>query len=100
LKTPLTIMRGEIDTRLRDPSATPQDREFLVSQLDEISRLAKIVDALTFLAKADAGQLTLKQEEVAFDTLVRDSFADAQLLATASGLQVALSVRSEEHTSE
>lgn len=88
LKTPLTIMRGEIETRLRESSPTAADREFLASQLDEIARLAKIVDALTLLAKADTGQLAMARELVRLDELVRDCFADAQILAQPSHVQV------------
>jgi signal transduction histidine kinase len=95
LKTPLTIMRGEIETRLRDPATAPFDREFFAGQLDEISRLTKIVDALTFLAKADAGQLILNQEPVSLHVLVRDSFADAQLLARSRGLRIEMSTCDE-----
>ena len=90
LKTPLTIMRGEIETRLREPATTPLDREFFASQLDEIARLTKIVDALTLLAKADAGHVTLAREPVHLDELVRDSFADAQLLARPGRVRVEL----------
>ena len=90
LKTPLTIMRGEIETRLRNPAISPADREFFASQLDEIARLTKIVDALTLLAKADAGQVTLVRESVRLDELVRDSFADAQLLAEPGHIRVEL----------
>ncbi len=91
LKTPLTILRGEIETRLRDPATAPADREFFADQLDEIARLAKIVDGLTFLAKADTGHLSIAQEPVRLDELVRDTFADAQLLAEPRRVQVTLS---------
>jgi len=91
LKTPLTILRGEIETRLRDSTPAPAEREFFAGQLDEIARLAKIVDALTLLAKADAGQLTLARESVPLNELVRDSFADAQLLAEPRRVRVELS---------
>ena len=90
LKTPLTILRGEIETKLREPGVTPHDHEFFAAQLDEIARLAKIVDGLTLLAKADAGQVKLAQEPVRLDELVRDSFADAQLLARPHHLEVEL----------
>jgi signal transduction histidine kinase len=90
LKTPLTIMRGEIETKLRDSVTSSADREFFAAQLDEIARLAKIVDGLTLLAKADAGQVKLAQEPVRLDELVRDSFADAQLLARPHHLEVEL----------
>src|SRR3954471_21663491 len=43
LKTPLTVLQGDLETALRDPAATPAQREHFASQLDEIQRLAKIV---------------------------------------------------------
>lgn len=95
LKTPLTILHGEIEIKLREPSTAPADREFLADQLDEVARLAKIVDALALLAKADAGQLALAQESVRLDELVRDSFADAELLAAPHRVRVELSACDE-----
>lgn len=90
LKTPLTVMRGEIETRLREPSTSAADREFFGDQLDEIARLAKIVDSLTLLAKADSGQLAFNLTPVRLDELVRESFADAQLLAEPKHVNVEL----------
>lgn len=88
LKTPLTVMHGELETALRD--GPPGNREHLLSQLDEVQRLTKIVDGLTLLTKADAGQITLKQEPVRLDELARDSHADAQILARPFDVQVEL----------
>jgi signal transduction histidine kinase len=92
LKTPLTILRGELEIALRDEEkgAPPQSTR-LVSQIDEIDRLTKIVDGLTLLTKADAGQITLQLEPVRLDELVRESFADANILAQPSGIRVTLS---------
>ena len=81
LKTPLTIMRGELEIALDDPQTTPEQREKLLDELDEIERLAKIVDGLTLLTKADAGLVALKQEPVRLDEMARDIFADGQVLA-------------------
>ena len=103
LKTPLTILCGETETELRDESLTPEQREHAASQLDELRRLARIVDGLTLLAKADAGQISLQLETLRLDELVRDNFADAQILAEPSGVQVELtscdelSVRGDRH---
>src|SRR5471030_2462822 len=90
LKTPLTILCGEIETELRDALLTPAQRERATSQLDELRRLARIVDGLTLLAKADAGQIMLALETVRLDELVRDNFADAQILAEPHGIKVEL----------
>lgn len=103
LKTPLTILCGETEIALRDESLAPVERERAVSQLDELRRLARIVDGLTLLAKADAGQVTLLFESVQLDELVRDNFADAQILAEPYGIKVELetceeiSVRGDRH---
>jgi signal transduction histidine kinase len=90
LKTPLTVMCGEAEIASRDESLPAAERERAASQLDELRRLARIVDGLTLLAKADAGQITLAMEPVRLDELVRDNFADAQILAEPPGIKVEL----------
>ncbi|HEX4341746.1 MAG TPA: ATP-binding protein, partial [Verrucomicrobiae bacterium] len=95
LKTPLTILCGEAETALRDESLTPADRERLASQLEELRRLARIVDGLTLLAKADAGQVQLTFETLRLDELVRDNYADAQILAEPNKIVVELATCEE-----
>jgi signal transduction histidine kinase len=90
LKTPLTVMRGELETALREENFTPVQKEWLLSQIDEIERLAKIVDALTLLTKADAGQVRLNLELVQLNNLVEESIADMKILAQPQNIQVKL----------
>lgn len=93
LKTPMTILCCEMETVLRDETLSEAERERAVSQLDELRRLTRIVDGLTLLAKADAGQITLAQDPVRWDELIRDNFADALILAEPLGIRVELSAR-------
>jgi signal transduction histidine kinase len=95
LKTPLTILCGEIETALHNESLTPAQRERAGSQLEELRRLTAIVDGLTLLAKADAGLVPLSLAPMRFDDVTRDSFADAQILAQESGLRVELAACEE-----
>jgi signal transduction histidine kinase len=90
LKTPLTVLCGETEIELSDLSLSPSVRERAGSRLEEFHRLARIVDGLTLLAKADAGLITLTQRPIAFHDLVQDSFADTKVLAQSSGLSVQL----------
>jgi signal transduction histidine kinase len=92
LKTPLTVMRGELETTLREADLKPLRKEQLLSQIDEIERLSKIVDGLTLLTKADAGQIKLRQEPVQFDDLVHEIVADAKILAQPQNIRVDLDV--------
>jgi signal transduction histidine kinase len=90
LKTPLTVMHGELETALQNETIPPPQRARLESQLDEVQRLTRIVDGLTLLTKADAGQIALAREQVHLDELVREAFADAQSLARPHGIAVTL----------
>ena len=90
LKTPLTVLRGELETALRERKHDPAMREQLLSQLDEIERLTTIVNGLSLLTKADAGLVALKPEPLRLDELVRESHADALILARPGGIKVEL----------
>jgi signal transduction histidine kinase len=90
LKTPLTIMQGELETALREDNLPEIQQERILSQLDELDRLTKIVNGLTLLTKADAGQVQLKKERVRLDELVRESYEDAKILAQPHGIKINL----------
>jgi signal transduction histidine kinase len=91
LKTPLTILCGETEIELNDGSLSAAERERSANQLEELRRLARIVDGLTLLAKADSGLIPLTSALLNLDELVKDSYADTQVLAQAAGLTVELS---------
>jgi signal transduction histidine kinase len=95
LKTPLTVMQGELETACREESLTEVQRERLLSQLDEVQRLAKIVDGLSLLTKADAGQVPFALEPVRMDEIVREAVEDAQHLAQGHDVQVSLTACEE-----
>ena len=90
LKTPLTVLQGEIETACRDEALTETQRERLLSQLDEVHRLAKIVDNLSLLTKADAGQVTLSLEPLRLDELVQETVEDLQHLGQGQEIEIAL----------
>jgi signal transduction histidine kinase len=95
LKTPLTVIHGELEIALQDETLPRAHRSRLESELDEVQRLAKIVDGLTLLTKAGAGQITLAREPVRLDELVREGCADAQSLARPQGIEVKLTACEE-----
>ena len=90
LKTPLAILRADIEQFSQEPPRTEDEKERLASQLDEIDRLAKIVDGLSFLTKADARLIPLERKSVALKALVLDAAEDAHALGTALGITVNL----------
>jgi signal transduction histidine kinase len=103
LKTPLTVMQGELETACREENLTEPQREQMASLVDEVQRLAKIVDGLSLLTRADAGQVTLSMDPVEMDALVNDAVEDARLLGYSDGIGVnlltceAITIRGDRH---
>ena len=87
LKTPLAIMRGEIEQAIT--SATPGSREqqTLNSLLEETHRLGGIVRSLLLLSRADAGRLVTARETVDLTEILRDLAEDADATADVAGIQ-------------
>jgi signal transduction histidine kinase len=90
LRTPLTIVRGEMELALSGNAGAAELRRVIVSAMEEISRAAKIVESLLFLAHVDAGRMEAKKERVALDLLAAEVFEDAQALAEGRPLHLAL----------
>jgi signal transduction histidine kinase len=81
-------MSAHLGTALREPKHLPKEQvewteDQIEGQLDEVKRLAKIVDSLTLLTKADARLVQLAE-------LVEEAFEDAQVLARPHGVLVVL----------
>ena len=81
LKTPLTIMRGEIESALKKQLENPEIENLLIDLLNQTQRLSSITDKLLLLSRADAGALVLKKEAVEFSAMCRDLVEDAEILA-------------------
>jgi len=81
LRTPLTVMRGEIESAMAGRELAPRLRETLGSLLEEVDRLAAVVEGLLALSRLDAGEA--RSEWVRFDLgeLVANTADQMSLLA-------------------
>lgn len=64
LRTPVTAMLGELDVALRREHTAEEYKSVLISAHAEVQRLARIVEALTALARLDAGEAERGRELV------------------------------------
>ncbi len=55
LRTPLTILRGELEQLSQSPGLSESTRDTLGSALEEIVRMARIVENLLAIARVDSG---------------------------------------------
>ncbi|MEO1377594.1 MAG: ATP-binding protein [Cyanobacteria bacterium J06635_10] len=81
LKTPLTILQGELERTLQQVPPGSELQQRLGNLLDEVSRLSGIVRKLLLLSLADAGQLSLYLVEVNISELLFQMLEDVEMLA-------------------
>jgi signal transduction histidine kinase len=94
LRTPLTIMRGELEELLRMEDLPAPAVGNLVSTLDEIDRMSRIVNSLMTITRLDAGGERMDMQVLDLSALVRNTMEHLRLLAEEKGLP--LSCSSEE----
>jgi heavy metal sensor kinase len=92
LQTPLTILKGELEVALRTPRRPEAYQEVLRSALEEIDRIATLVEGLMLLARADAGMLRLDLRPVELDQLLQDVYGRTKVLADAKHLTLCLGI--------
>jgi signal transduction histidine kinase len=95
LKTPLTIMRGEIESALSNDSIDPQNEKLLETLLQQTHRLSAVVENLLFLSRADAGALNLRKKAVDFSGLCQELAADAEILALRHNIDLSSTIENE-----
>jgi heavy metal sensor kinase len=87
LRTPLAVMRGELESLAQDGRLARETREALGSVLEEVERLAEIVESLFSLSRLDAGEADAWQR---FDLaeLAATTAEQMSLLATDKNIRV------------
>jgi two-component system OmpR family sensor kinase len=89
LRTPVAIIRGESEVALFNELRTVDEyRESLAIVQDEGKRLARIVEDLFTLARADAGQYPLERSNMYLDETVGQCVRSVDSLATQRGLRL------------
>ena len=81
LKTPLTILQGELENALSAAEPGSQEQRYYNSLLEEVMRLRNIVHKLLLLSQTDAGSLSLKTVQINFTEFMEMHWEDAEILA-------------------
>ena len=81
LRTPLTILRGELEQMLQSSRLGIGQRESLGSALEEIDRMAKIVESLLTISRLDSGADGMDLKPVDLSRLAQWTIDQMRLLA-------------------
>lgn len=81
LKTPLTILRGEIELALKSDKTPEQYREILRSNYEETLKLINIINRLFYLSKFDHSLINLNKQKVDLPVLIKETIEQFKPLA-------------------
>jgi signal transduction histidine kinase len=88
LKTPLTVLRADVERAMATQGNRPEQLEALEEALAETARMADLVDSLLTLARADEGRFDLHREPVDLEALARDVYETTTLLGERTNITV------------
>jgi two-component system, OmpR family, sensor kinase len=96
LRTPVAILRGEAEVTLARPHRSPEEyRETLAILRDESRRLARIIEDLFTLTRADTGQYPLSLRDAYLDELATEVLHRARSLALAKNITLSSSIEGD-----
>jgi heavy metal sensor kinase len=72
LRTPLSVIRTEVEVALRAPRTNEQYRDVLATVLEETDRLTELTDQLLYLCRLDAGRALQRREPISVATVLED----------------------------
>jgi signal transduction histidine kinase len=98
LKTPLAVIRGELDL-LQSKSRDPIEMKEGVARVShEVEHLIHLVERLLFLARVDAGSDTLSFQKIELDEVVIEVVSDLKLLAKARDVSLQIRIEPDSQT--
>ena len=95
LRTPLTVMRGSLEVALEEDRPAEEYREAIGNALLEVRHLARLSQNLLFLARGQAGRITLSFANVDLVKFLSDVTADLLPAVTDKGLELAVDLPEE-----
>lgn len=88
LKTPLAVLRADVERAMTDHTPPSERLVALEEALQETTRMADLVESLLTLARADEGRFDIHKEPVALKPLVQDIYETAVILGEGAGINV------------
>jgi signal transduction histidine kinase len=95
IRTPLTIIKGDIEVALMQERTARSYREVLESNLEEVERIGKLVEDLLTLSRGNRGDLNLRVRGVHLDMLLREIRRQYQEAAAAKDITLSLYLEEE-----
>ncbi|MDP2682100.1 MAG: ATP-binding protein [Deltaproteobacteria bacterium] len=89
LKTPLTVLKGEMEIALKTEKTVEGFKEVIKSSLEEIDKMSALVKSLLNLAKLDS-RVRLPNDNIKLDGIVEERFNQTLPLAKDKGIDMVM----------
>ncbi len=90
LRTPLTILRGDMEVALLRPRPVEEYQEILQSNLEEVDRISRLVEDLLTVSKAEAGDLRMVFRPANLSQILTGLHSDYAKLAAKKGTDLTI----------
>jgi heavy metal sensor kinase len=91
LKTPLTVLKGELEVTLKRLRSPEEYETVLTSSLEEIGKMSRVIEDLLVLARFDNNQVALEIRRVDLGNIVSCVMDDMSVLAEQKTIETSLS---------
>jgi heavy metal sensor kinase len=88
LRTPLAALRADIELAVLQGRGSADVQRRVASQLEEIDKLKRLIDQILMLARAEAGEIALKQEAVDLGALAASLIDQIEPVAEAKRIDL------------
>jgi heavy metal sensor kinase len=90
LRTPMTVLRGEIEVELMRPELPDEWRQHLASHLEEFDKLSRLINRFLLIAKAETGGIRMNRERLDLRKSLASVARELEPLSQGYGVQVTL----------
>ena len=96
MRSPITIMKGNIEIALRRERDPEEYRQVLRSNLEDIDRLEYLLKDLMFLARTDANELVVNMAPVQLGEVIAEVYAGLTPMSRTKGINLSLEINPPE----
>ena len=96
MRSPITIMKGNIEIALRRDRDSEEYRRILESNLEEIDRLEYLLKDLMFLARTDANELLMNMGEVRLDEVLKIVYEGLLPLSMRKDIEMSIDIKEDD----
>lgn len=93
LKTPLAVLKGEMEVSLKKIRSIEEYESVLLSNLEEVNRINRIVEDLLMLARFDSSAIILEKKPLEISGLVNVIVNDIKVLADQKDIRINFSAQ-------